>query len=56
MADYVADMGNTSAASIPLALALARQDDRLHAGDTVVVAAVGAGFTWGASVLRWGGA
>lgn len=56
VADYVADMGNTSAASIPLALAMARQDDRLHAGDTVVVAAVGAGFTWGASVLRWGDA
>jgi 3-oxoacyl-[acyl-carrier-protein] synthase-3 len=55
VADYVADMGNTSAASIPLALAAARADDRLHAGDTVVVAAVGAGFTWGASVLRWSG-
>ncbi|HYM59033.1 MAG TPA: beta-ketoacyl-ACP synthase III [Solirubrobacteraceae bacterium] len=55
VADYVADMGNTSAASIPLALAAAREDDRLHAGDTVVVAAVGAGFTWGASVLRWSG-
>jgi 3-oxoacyl-[acyl-carrier-protein] synthase III len=55
LADYVADMGNTSAASIPLALAAARDDDRLHAGDTVVVAAVGAGFTWGASVLRWSG-
>jgi 3-oxoacyl-[acyl-carrier-protein] synthase-3 len=53
VADYVADMGNTSAASIPLALAAARDDDRLHAGDTVAVAAVGAGFTWGASVLRW---
>jgi 3-oxoacyl-[acyl-carrier-protein] synthase III len=56
VADYVADMGNTSAASIPLALAAAREDNRLHAGDTVVVAAVGAGFTWGASVLRWSGA
>ncbi len=54
VADYVADMGNTSAASIPLALAAARAEDRLHAGDTVVVAAVGAGFTWGASVLQWG--
>jgi 3-oxoacyl-[acyl-carrier-protein] synthase-3 len=56
VADYIAETGNTSAASIPLTLALAREDDRLHAGDTVLVAAVGAGFAWGATVLRWGGA
>lgn len=56
VADYVADMGNTSAASIPLALAAARADGRLHAGDSVLVAAVGAGFTWGASLLEWGAA
>jgi len=55
VADYVADMGNTSAASIPLALAAARTEGRLHAGDTVLVAAVGAGFTWGATVIQWGG-
>jgi 3-oxoacyl-[acyl-carrier-protein] synthase-3 len=55
VADYIADIGNTSAASIPLALAFARQEDRLHPGDTVLVAAVGAGFTWGGSVLEWGG-
>jgi 3-oxoacyl-[acyl-carrier-protein] synthase-3 len=55
VADYVADTGNTSAASIPLALDFARRDGRLHAGDTVLVAAVGAGFTWGATVLEWGG-
>ena len=54
VADYVAETGNTSAASIPLALAFARQDGRLRAGDTVLVAAVGAGFTWGATVLTWG--
>ena len=47
VADYIADIGNTSAASIPLALAFAREEDRLHPGDTVLVAAVGAGFTWG---------
>ena len=55
VADYIADIGNTSAASIPLALAFAREEDRLHTGDTVLVAAVGAGFTWGGTVLEWGG-
>ena len=55
VADYIADIGNTSAASIPLALAFARDEDRLHPGDTVLVAAVGAGFTWGGAVLEWGG-
>jgi 3-oxoacyl-[acyl-carrier-protein] synthase-3 len=55
VADYIADIGNTSAASIPLALAMAREEDRLHTGDTVLVAAVGAGFTWGGVVLEWGG-
>jgi 3-oxoacyl-[acyl-carrier-protein] synthase III len=55
VADYIADIGNTSAASIPLALAFAREEDRLHTGDIVLVAAVGAGFTWGATVLEWGG-
>jgi 3-oxoacyl-[acyl-carrier-protein] synthase-3 len=56
VADYIAEMGNTSAASIPLTLAKLREDDRLHAGDTVAMSAVGAGFAWGATVLRWGDA
>ena len=55
VADYIADIGNTSAASIPLALAFAREEGRLNPGDTVLVAAVGAGFTWGGAVLEWGG-
>ena len=55
VADYIGDIGNTSAASIPLALAFARDEDRLHPGDTVLVAAVGAGFTWGGAVLEWEG-
>ena len=55
VADYIADIGNTSAASIPLALAFAREEGRLNPGDTVLVAAVGAGFTWGGTVLEWGG-
>jgi 3-oxoacyl-[acyl-carrier-protein] synthase-3 len=52
--DYIADTGNTSAASIPLTLGLARADGRLRAGDRVLVSAVGAGFTAGAAVLDWG--
>jgi 3-oxoacyl-[acyl-carrier-protein] synthase-3 len=46
--------GNTSAASIPLALAEAAVAGRLDQGDLVVLAAFGAGFTWGAGLVRWG--
>jgi 3-oxoacyl-[acyl-carrier-protein] synthase-3 len=53
VADYIAEVGNTSAASIPLTLALLRDDDRLHAGQRVLVAAIGAGFTWGAGTITW---
>jgi 3-oxoacyl-[acyl-carrier-protein] synthase-3 len=53
VADYVEGMANTSAASIPLTLGLLRNDDRLHAGARVLVAAIGGGFTWGAGVLEW---
>jgi 3-oxoacyl-[acyl-carrier-protein] synthase-3 len=52
--DVIADIGNTSAASIPLALAQAQRDGRLAAGDRVLLGAVGAGFTWGATVVTWG--
>lgn len=45
--------GNTSAASIPLALADARDQGRLHDGDTVLLTAFGAGLTWGACLLTW---
>ena len=54
--DAIADVGNTSAASIPLALAEARARGRLAAGDRVLVGAAGAGFTWGAAVVEWGSA
>jgi 3-oxoacyl-[acyl-carrier-protein] synthase-3 len=54
VADYVGDIGNTSAASIPIALSLLRADGRLRPGHKVVVAAIGAGFTWGAGTLTWG--
>jgi 3-oxoacyl-[acyl-carrier-protein] synthase-3 len=53
VADYIAQLGNTSAASIPLTLSLLREDGRLRAGHKVLVAAIGAGFTWGAGVLEW---
>jgi 3-oxoacyl-[acyl-carrier-protein] synthase-3 len=45
--------GNTSAASIPLALAAAAQDGRIKQGDLVLLEAMGGGFTWGAVLLRW---
>src|SRR5262245_6305128 len=47
--------GNTTAATIPLALATALDERRLAKGDLVVVTAVGAGFTVGAVLLRWSG-
>lgn len=45
--------GNTSAASIPLALAVAVADGRIKKGDLVMLEAMGGGFTWGAVLLRW---
>ncbi|OLT39132.1 3-oxoacyl-ACP synthase [Saccharomonospora sp. CUA-673] len=45
--------GNTSAASIPLALVDGVRDGSLRPGDRVLLAAFGAGFTWGATGLRW---
>jgi 3-oxoacyl-[acyl-carrier-protein] synthase-3 len=44
---------NTSAASIPLALDTAVRDGRIRAGQHVMLAGVGGGFTWGAALLRW---
>jgi 3-oxoacyl-[acyl-carrier-protein] synthase-3 len=45
--------GNTTAATIPLAMQTAREDGRLKKGDLVLLASVGAGFTVGATLLRW---
>lgn len=45
--------GNTSAASIPLALDVARKDGRIKRGDLVLLEAMGGGFTWGSALLRW---
>ncbi len=45
--------GNTSAASIPLALDVAVRDGRIKKGDLVMIEAMGGGFTWGAALIRW---
>jgi 3-oxoacyl-[acyl-carrier-protein] synthase-3 len=45
--------GNTSAASIPLALAVAVADGRIKRGDLVLLEAMGGGFTWGSVLIRW---
>ncbi|GLS43685.1 beta-ketoacyl-ACP synthase III [Methylobacterium brachythecii] len=45
--------GNTSAASIPLALDAARKDGRIRDGDLVMIEAIGGGFAWGAALIRW---
>ena len=45
--------GNTSAASIPLAIAAACRDGRIRKGDLVLLEAMGGGFTWGSALVRW---
>jgi 3-oxoacyl-[acyl-carrier-protein] synthase-3 len=45
--------GNTSAASVPLALDVARKDGRVKNGDLVLFEAMGGGFTWGSALVRW---
>ena len=45
--------GNTSAASIPLALDAACRDGRIKRGDLVMIEAIGGGFTWGSALIRW---
>lgn len=54
--DVIAETGNTSAASIPLALGDAVASGRLRPGMRVVVGAVGAGLVWGTALIEWGGA
>ncbi len=45
--------GNTSAASIPLALCVAVKDGRVKKGDLLMLEAMGGGFTWGSALVRW---
>ncbi len=49
----VAEHGNTSAASIPLALSAGVADGRIGRGDLIVIEAIGGGLVWGAAVVRW---
>ena len=49
----IADHGNTSAASVPLALDVAVRDGRVKPGDLLLLEAMGGGFTWGAALVRW---
>jgi len=49
----IADHGNTSAASVPLALATAVRDGRIKRGDLLLLEAMGGGLTWGSALLRW---
>lgn len=49
----IGEYGNTAGASVPLALHTAQQQGRLKKGDLILMAAVGAGFTGGAALLRW---
>lgn len=48
----VADHGNTSAASVPLALATAIDDGRVKPGDLILIEAIGGGLTWGSAMIR----
>jgi 3-oxoacyl-[acyl-carrier-protein] synthase-3 len=52
--DCIGEYGNTSAATLPLALAFSEQRGLLEAGHRVLLGAFGAGFTWGAVVTEWG--
>jgi 3-oxoacyl-[acyl-carrier-protein] synthase-3 len=49
----VAEVGNTSAASIPIALDRAWRAGRIHEGNLVLFTSFGAGLTWGATLVRW---
>jgi len=50
----IAETGNTSSASLPIALDQAVRQGRLREGDRLLLAAFGGGLTWGAALLRWG--
>jgi 3-oxoacyl-[acyl-carrier-protein] synthase III len=53
--DVIEHLGNSSAATLPLGLAAAEREGRLKPGARVLLSAFGAGFTWGAGVVEWGG-
>jgi len=45
--------GNTTAASIPIALCEAVEEEKVKEGDTIILAAFGAGYTWASAAIRW---
>ena len=49
----IQNYGNTTAASIPIALAEAKQAGRVKEGDLICLAAFGSGFTWASALIRW---
>ena len=51
--DCIADVGNSSTATLPIGLQTAIDDGRLRSGSLVLLSAFGSGFTWGAGVIRW---
>ncbi|PRP67247.1 3-oxoacyl-ACP synthase III family protein [Nonlabens agnitus] len=53
MYNNIQKYGNTTAASIPIALTEAWEEGKIKEGDTVVLAAFGSGFTWGSAVIKW---
>jgi 3-oxoacyl-[acyl-carrier-protein] synthase III len=53
--DCIENLGNSSAATLPLAMAVAEQDGRLKPGARVLLGAFGGGFTWGGGVIEWPG-
>jgi 3-oxoacyl-[acyl-carrier-protein] synthase III len=53
--DVIENLGNSSAATLPLGLAAAEREGRLWPGARVLLSAFGAGYTWGAGVIEWGG-
>jgi 3-oxoacyl-[acyl-carrier-protein] synthase-3 len=53
--DCIETVGNASAATLPVALAIADRDGQLKPGARVLLCAFGAGFTWGGGVIEWGG-
>jgi 3-oxoacyl-[acyl-carrier-protein] synthase-3 len=52
--NVIGEFANTSAASLPIALAVARDQGRLHDGDKVLLAAFGAGLVWAGALVEWG--
>jgi 3-oxoacyl-[acyl-carrier-protein] synthase-3 len=49
----VQDHGNTSAASIPLAMSVGKKSGKIKTGDLIVTEAIGGGLAWGSVILRW---